>query len=216
MTAQVDDQMLTADDLDLLQEVMNIAFGRAAADLAEFINLFVVLSVPNIKLISKDEIRPVLSDELGALHDKVSVVRQEFWGNISGSAVLLFPADTEHELVSVMGNSELDVEFDEISTSLAQETLMELGNILIGACSGKIAELLKTHISYSPPYAIVDEPLEEAVEQLGLHESDQILVLKTNFTFEGRDLSGLMLISEQQDSFEWIKAALVMFMAEYE
>ena len=93
---------------------------------------------------------------------------------------------------------------------------MEVGNILIGACSGKLAEILKTHISYSPPFAMINEPLEQAVEQLGLRESEQMLVLKTSFSFEGRDLSGLMLISEQESSFAWIKAALDLFMTEYE
>jgi len=216
MNVQIEHHHLTADDLDLLQEIMNIAFGRAAADLAEYINLFVVLSVPQIKLISPDKVNSTLSNELDGLKQNVSAVRQEFWGDLNGSAVLFFPAETENELVSIMGNSDLDVEFDEISTSLAQETLMELGNILIGACSGKIASLLKTTISYSPPFAIVNTPLEEAIEQLGFQESDQILVLKTNFTFEERDLSGLLLIAKQESSFAWIKEALKKLMAQYE
>jgi len=211
-----EDHLLDSDDLDLLQEIMNIAFGRAASDLAEFINLFVVLSVPQIKLISADEVCSTLSSEMDEVKRNVSVVSQEFWGNISGSAVLCFPAETEHELISIMGNSDLDVEFDEISTSLAQETLMELGNILTGACSGKLAALLETTVSYSPPFALVNEPLNDAVEQLGFQESEQILVLKTRFTFEGRDLSGLLLIAEQKASFAGIKKALKKFLEQYE
>ena len=209
-------ETLNSDDLDLLQEIMNIAFGRAASDLAEFIDLFVVLSVPRIKLISKNEVITTLFSELSDLNTNASVVRQEFWGDLNGSAVLFFPAETENELISIMGNSDLDVEFDEISTSLAQESLLELGNILIGACSGKIAELLETHISYSPPFASVNEPVQDAFERMGFDDSDHILVLKTSFTFEGRDRSGILLIAEQKESFTWIKQALEKFMAQYE
>jgi len=71
-----EDHLLDSDDLDLLQEIMNIAFGRAASDLAEFINLFVVLSVPQIKLISADEVCSPLSSEMDEVKRNVSVVRQ--------------------------------------------------------------------------------------------------------------------------------------------
>lgn len=178
--------VLNSDDLDLLQEIMNIAFGQAAADLAKNINLFVKLSVPDIKQISVSQISSTLASELKEFNRNVSVVQQEFWGDLSGSAVLFFPAETENELVSLMGNNELSVDFDEISTSLAQETLMELGNILNGACTGRIASLLNTSISYSPPFAMINEPLDDAIEELEFHESDQVLVLQTSFGFEDR------------------------------
>jgi len=157
-----------------------------------------------------------MSSELNSHNQNVSVVCQEFWGDFSGSAVLFFPAEIDNQLISIMGSSDMDVEFDEISTSLAQETLLELGNILIGACSGKIAELLETRISYSPPFAMVDEPLGTALDKLELDDSNHILSLKTDFTFEGRELSGLMLIAGQKSSFAWVKKALERFMAQYD
>jgi chemotaxis protein CheC len=213
---QEKEQTLGADDLELLQEIMNIAFGRAAAELAEHINLFVVLSVPHITLIPKSEIAPTLLGELEGRSQNVSVVRQDFFGDLCCSGVLFFPAQTENEIISIMGNNDLDVEFDEISTSLAQETLLELGNLLIGACAGKIAELLGTKVSFTPPFATVDEPLDSAIEQMEIHDADHVLALKTKFDFEDRNLSGLLLFTEQKNSFEWIKKALNKFMENYE
>jgi len=216
MDIQEKDQTLGAEDLEILQEVMNIAFGRAAADLAKFINIFVKLSVPHISLISKSEISETLRSELEGMDQNVSVVRQDFWGDLTCSAVLFFPAHTENEIISIMGTDELNVEFNEISTSLAQETLLELGNILIGACAGKIAQLLETNVSFSPPFAAINEPMGEAIEQMDIHESDQILSLQTQFSFEERNLSGLLIIAGQKSSFAWIKEALTKFMAQYE
>ena len=216
MDIQEKDQTLGTDDLEILQEVMNIAFGRAAADLAKFINIFVNLSVPHISLISKSEIGSTLHSKLEGMNKNVSVVRQDFWGDLSCSAVLIFPAHTENEIISIMGTNELKVEFNEISTSLAQETLLELGNILIGACAGKIAQLLETNVSFTPPFAVIDEPMGEAIEQMELHESDQILSLQTQFSFEERDVSGILLIAGHKSSFAWIKEALAKFMAQYE
>ena len=44
-------EIITTAETDLLQEIMNIAFGRATSDLAEYIDIFVVLSVPHITLL---------------------------------------------------------------------------------------------------------------------------------------------------------------------
>ncbi|TLN13755.1 hypothetical protein FDZ71_08430, partial [bacterium] len=35
-----DERLITAEEQDILQEIMNIAFGKAAAELAEVINIF--------------------------------------------------------------------------------------------------------------------------------------------------------------------------------
>jgi len=46
MDYQNQETMITEEETDILQEIMNIAFGRAASDLAEYIDIFVILSVP--------------------------------------------------------------------------------------------------------------------------------------------------------------------------
>ncbi len=51
-----DEKIITSEEIDILQEIMNIAFGTAAAELAEVINIFVELSVPFIRLIPADEL----------------------------------------------------------------------------------------------------------------------------------------------------------------
>jgi len=43
-----DRNILTPLEKDALQEIMNIGFGRAAADLADILGLHVILSIPHI------------------------------------------------------------------------------------------------------------------------------------------------------------------------
>ncbi len=43
--------IISEEERDILQEVMNIAFGKASAELAELIDIYVVLSIPDIKLL---------------------------------------------------------------------------------------------------------------------------------------------------------------------
>jgi chemotaxis protein CheC len=86
-------EMITAEETDILQEIMNIAFGRAASDLAEYIDIFVVLNVPYIKLLQASDLPPYINKEIKD-YDKVSVVEQNFWGKFKGSAFLIFPSGT--------------------------------------------------------------------------------------------------------------------------
>ena len=207
-------EMITSEETDLLQEIMNIAFGRAAADLAEFIDIFVVLSVPQIKLLQIYDLPKHLHDEIQQA-DKVSVVQQSFWGKFKGNAFLVFPAGSGKRIVSLF-----DVENKffqmEPSVEMEKDTFLEVGNILISACIGKIAELLGDVITYSPPRVVIDQSLRGVVYD-NMNDPDNLaIVLRTVFEFNQKNVSGYMFIITKQESFAWLKAALHRFLAQYE
>jgi len=207
-------EMITAKETDLLQEIMNIAFGRAASDLAEYIDIFVILSVPDIKLLQAHDLPAYINKEIKD-YDNVSVVEQNFWGKFKGNAFLVFPAGTGKRLISMFDGG------DEISKSnpineLEKETFLEIGNILIGACIGKIAELLGDVISYSPPRVVVDKSIRGVVYD-NLDDPDNLaIVLRTVFEFNEKNISGYMFILTKQESFAWLKTALHKFLEQYE
>jgi chemotaxis protein CheC len=206
--------MITTEETDLLQEIMNIAFGRAAADLAEYIDIFVILSVPDIKLLQAHDLPAYINKEIKD-YDNVSVVEQNFWGKFKGNAFLVFPAGTGKRLISMFDGG------DEISKSnpineLEKETFLEIGNILIGACIGKIAELLGDVITYSPPRVVVDKSIRGVVYD-NLYDPDNLaIVLRTVFEFNEKNISGYMFILTKQESFAWLKTALHKFLEQYE
>ena len=207
-------EMITAKETDLLQEIMNIAFGRAASDLAEYIDIFVILSVPDIKLLQAHDLPAYINKEIKD-YDNVSVVEQNFWGKFKGNAFLVFPAGTGKRLISMFDGG------DEISKSnpineLEKETFLEIGNILIGACIGKIAELLGDVISYSPPRVVVDKSIRGIVYD-NLYDPDNLaIVLRTVFEFNEKNISGYLFIVTKQESFAWLKTALHKFLEQYE
>jgi chemotaxis protein CheC len=207
-------EMITAKETDLLQEIMNIAFGRAASDLAEYIDIFVILSVPDIKLLQAHDLPAYINKEIKD-YDNVSVVEQNFWGKFKGNAFLVFPAGTGKRLISMFDGG------DEISKSnpineLEKETFLEIGNILIGACIGKIAELLGDVISYSPPRVVVDKSIRGVVYDNLDDPNNLAIVLRTVFEFNEKNISGYMFILTKQESFAWLKTALHKFLEQYE
>lgn len=206
---------ISDEEKDTLQEIMNIAFGKAAAELAEVINIFVVLSVPYIKVLKAAELPDYLRNEVRGF-STISIVEQNFWGKFKGSAFLVFPADAGKALITML-DAEHEITFESGSMEiLEKETLMEVGNILIGACVGKITELLGDAVTYSPPTVVVENRPGDILPEKLFDPEYTAIVMKTVFRFDERNVSGFLFLVTTQESLEWIQQSLAEFLAHYE
>jgi len=207
--------VFSADEKDILQEIMNIAFGNATADLAGVIEIYVVLSVPKIQVISIGELPNYLRETLNT-SGKTSIVDQRFWGDFNGSGFLVFPTGSGDDLVSLLEDKNADDFRSKSKSMIEYEVLTEIGNILIGACVGKMSELLNTFVTYSPPRVITEKEseCEHLVDQF---DPDQpAIVMKTIFKFKQKDVNGFLLILTNQESIAWLRKSLHEFMESYE
>ena len=207
-------EIITKDETDLMQEIMNIAFGRAAADLAEYIDIFVLLSPPDVILLQASDLPVYINRELKD-YDKVSVVEQSFWGKFKGNAYLFFPAGTGRTIISILENGD-EVFQSEAAHEMEKETFLEIGNILIGACIGKISELLGDFSTYSPPRVIVEKSSRDIVSSSLITPGNVAIVLKTVFEFHEKNIGGYLFVVTKQESFAWLKTALHKFLDQYQ
>jgi chemotaxis protein CheC len=198
--------MITMEETDLLTEVMNI--------LAEYIDIFVHLSPPNVVLLQASDLPVYITNELKDC-DKVSVVEQSFWGKFKGNVYLFFPSGTGKRIISMMDNGNELLESDPMG-ELEKETFLEIGNILIGACIGKIAELLGDFCTYSPPRVVVEKNSNSIVSANLIAPENVAIVLRTVFEFKEKNISGYLFIVTKQESFAWLKTALYKFLEQYE
>jgi len=104
----------------------------------------------------------------------------------------------------------------ESADALEKETLMEIGNILIGACVGKLAELLKDSVTYSPPRVVTENTPNDAIPASLFDPSASAIVLKTVFSFEERNVNGFLFLVTSHDSILWLKKSLITFMEQFE
>lgn len=209
-----EEALLKEDEQELLQEIMNIAFGQAASDLAEMVDIFVVLSIPEVRLIEVTELPDYLVETMGG-PARFSLVEQPFWGPFNGSGYLLIPSGVTRELVAILGNQKFESTQGLSLKVLEMESLQEVGNILIGACIGKVAELLEAEVTYSPPTVAQEFVTGEAIPKDTWGPHSTAIVLKTLFRFSGRNVSGLILIVTSQNSLQWLKKALAEFLGRY-
>ncbi len=205
-------------ELDALKEFINIGFGRAAGELSEIMNLHVMLNVPDVAILRAGEVGSFIGGDIKD-HKDYSIVEQFFIGNFKGVSFLVLPFNEGKRLMNIF--SEYD---DSMIESygldvLQQETLIEIGNIIIGACVGSFAELLKGSVSYLPPKLFKSDLASFVPEKIisGDEGSEnQLLVsFKTIFRFEDHDVMGYLFMVSHSDALEWIRKSIRNFLDEY-
>ena len=209
------DNLLSEEEVEILQEIMNISFGQSAADLADVIDTAVVLSVPYIDIMDVPELPDYIRNHVKD-YKNINIVEQKFWGKFRGDALLIFSSGAGKELISLLQADNKNVFESDPFDILERETLMEVGNILIGACVGKLSELLKDVVTYTPPMVIVEKDYREAISNGHYDEDKTAIILKTDFRFDKGDVSGFLFLVTSNDSVRWLKEALRTFIEQYE
>ena len=139
-------EILGASERDAVTEILNVAIGQAAASLSQMVEDEVTLSVPVVEFLSPAAAAARL-DEATCRLDSVAV-RQRFQSSFSGDILLIFPEDRSLDLVRSLLGSTLPLAS---LTELEQEALLEIGNIILNACLGSLANQLDISIESSLP-----------------------------------------------------------------
>ncbi len=205
---------LTDFEKDALREIINLAFGNAAASLADVLGMYVFLNVPVINLMNPNEISSYIEKELNS-STGINIVEQYYIGKIRGIAFLVMSYENSEEILSLLGHSDL-LKLDDYSVDqLAQETLIEIGNIIIGACVSKLAEVLSDNVIYMPPRYIGGYYSPEKVSDELFKPNSYVIMLKTVFHFESKDVNGFLFLVNSYDSINWLKDSIGLFISNY-
>lgn len=143
----------TDDEQDLVREVFNISMGQAGKALARLLNSFVELTVPTIKLVAAEKIvATVLESSVFAEDEPIVSFHQSFSNEfLAGSTIIIFDDKTKHSISDVLGMTE------KMESVQEMEFMMELSNILVGACMNNIsAQLFNRSMAFANPELIAD------------------------------------------------------------
>lgn len=130
---------------DALKELFNLGMGRAADSLSRMLGGEILLSIPYLAVLPPKEAAELIQQ---ANVDTVSAIRQAFTGPFDGTAMLIFPESNSLELVRTLVGDSLPLEH---LGELEQESLLEVGNIVLNACLGSFANLMQAEITFSLP-----------------------------------------------------------------
>jgi chemotaxis protein CheC len=208
MTEDVND--LTEIEQDALAEIANMGVSRAAASLRQMVGEQVFLSVPSVKIVTRQAASKLV--ERGNTKKLVGV-QQTFEGPFAGKAILIFPEAQSLELVRSIVGEEHSLE-DVID--LEQEALAETGNIILNGCLATIANVLHRTMRMSLP-SIVRGDGETLFEvDSPSTGGNLVLFLYIDFNIRNRDIHGFIALLMDLPSINALKEIVADFIREIE
>lgn len=193
---------LSAGQLDVLTEMINIGVGLAASVLNDMVQAHVQLQVPRIRVLSPEEFVAEISKES---KDDLASVQLPFKSEtFSGRAMLIFPPESASKLVSLLTEeTQTGLNLDEERSS----TLAEIGNILLNGVMGSISNILSKKLDYSLPY-FREDSLKNVLEINGGEEYAAVIVAETHFSVLEHNIEGDVLILLGTRSLDALKTIL--------
>lgn len=194
--------------LDILKEIGNIGAGHAATALSKLLRRPIDMNVPNVKMVSFDEI----TNFIGGAETIVAAVFFRIEGDAPGSMFFMLELEQASKLMSQVTGMPIHLEeppYDE----LAMSALQEVGNILTGSYLSALADFTKLNLQPSVPAVGID--MAGALINYGLIQISQVsdfaVVINTVFMEEdtvSSVINGQVLLLPDPESFSTIFSAL--------
>lgn len=173
---------------DALAEIANIGVSRAASSLGQMVGEQVLLSVPAVRIVSRQTAAQLVERDNT---NRLVAVQQTFDGPFAGRALLIFPEAQSLELVrSIIG----DEHSLEDVMDLEQEALAETGNVILNGCLATIANILHRSMRMSLPMVVRGDGGTLFGLQDGRANDQLVLFLYIDFTIKSRDIVGFIAL----------------------
>ena len=192
-------------ELDALTELVNLGVSNAALGLREMVHEEVILSVPNVTIVSRDE---AIANLMARSSNRLVAVHQNFEGDIRGRALLIFPETQSMELVRAVVGNELSLED---LMELEQEALAETGNVLLNSCLGTIANNLERTLRISLPEVVHGDGSDFFNLTTMPRQDDSVLFIYINFVVQRRDIRGYLAMLLDLPSLVVLKRLLTEY-----
>lgn len=179
---------ISPEHADAFMEMFNIGVGRAADSLSKLIYDTVKLSVPHLEILHPSQLADYITKNFT---EEVACVRQNFEGAAAGRAYLLLSSGSGANLVNSLVQQ--DFEREKVLTPADREILIEIGNILINAVVGTLANTLGVDFNFGQATCAV-LPRDSVYSHLELNESEIVLYVETLFVVPGRQIGGNLAI----------------------
>lgn len=185
--------------MDLLSECVNIGLGRAAESLNRMCGSHVVLSAPEIRIMSRPSLTAAASDRCPTICEGVFL---PFYGAMRGMTALALARGDARALVTGLTQA---MGLTDISEQMRVDTLREVGNVVLVGVLGAMGTMLGLHVDYQPLFTGPDlQPLVEVAESC----HTVTLYVRAKFSLERFLATGEILVVLAQEGFEALTAAL--------
>ncbi len=192
---------LSSELRDCYQEISNVAMGRAGDLLARLLDVFVQLPIPNVNFIEVSELRMALKDV--EANESTSGICQGFISaGISGEALLILNDSSFKDVASLM-----NYQYDE-DEGTELELLMDLANVLIGACLKGISEQLDIDFSQGHPVVLGQHRKISELIANNANKWKKTLAIEISYSIENHSIKCDLLLLFTEKSMQTLNNKL--------
>lgn len=193
---------------DCLQEVSNVAMGKAASVLAEMLEVFVKLPVPNVNVLEVSELQMALG--YNGASSRYSAVSQGFVAmGIALEALLVFSDSSFSDMAELLGYEEALDDHSEI------ELLMDVSSALVGPFIFALGKQLNVDFSGSHPVILGQHVKNDHLIDRNKAKWKKTLAVEITYEIENYQVSCDLMLLFTEDSIEALER-LLSYLAEDE
>ncbi|WP_284218875.1 response regulator [Agaribacter marinus] len=173
--------------IDAFREISNVAMGQAGESLAQVFKQFVNLPIPNVSMVHTNELAMTLASIDS--EQQVSAVSKGFVSkHIKGEAIIIFNDANIKSVRNLLGRQRHSTLPSDI------EVLMDVSNIIIGACINGLSEQLEVRFTHNSPIILgIHCDLNEMVTN-NISRWEQVLVIEIAYAISKENINFELLL----------------------
>lgn len=185
--------------MDILSECINIGLGRAAESLNRMCDSHVRLSAPEIRVMNRPTLTAAATGRCPAVCEGVFL---PFTGPLMGMTALAFAYGDANLLVSSLTAA---MGIDDPSDAMRDDTLREVGNVILVGVLGAMGAMLGLSVVYQPL-----STAQNLAPLLSVADSCRTVTLyvRAHFSLERFMVTGDILVVLAQEGFDALMAAI--------
>ncbi|MDD5717042.1 MAG: chemotaxis protein CheC [Sulfuricurvum sp.] len=197
----MENKQFSGDHLDVLKELVNIAVGNATASIADLLQAFGRMHIPQITISDMEGLNRHIKNSIPEQQQNY-VTKQLFGGVFSGEFIFVISDSSALNL----GYHLYDAD-EPPSEGDILDAVIELTNILSATIISRLTEELNTKVQFFVPSTeiIAGNDLISPEDLLNYH---QIIIISTQMEFEHQNINGQIFILTKDEMIESLKALI--------
>jgi chemotaxis protein CheC len=180
------------DQTDALKEFMNISIGQATSHVAELLDAFGTMHIPEISIQDMSELNQVVVENINQ-NLNYYVMKQLFAGKFGGECVFIISEDSASNLGSHLYDIE-NPKRDDIT-----DAVMELTNIVTSSIISRLTEELDVQVQFFAPTSNFLNA-SNIIDDEEITSYSKIIVVSTELEFKDQNISANIFILTKDEA----------------
>ena len=190
---------------DAYREMANVAMGQAGEKLAKLLGVFINLPIPNVNEIASTELHMAIAEIKE--NRSVSAISQGFASSgINGEAILIFNDANFADMIKLLKYDRGEIN---ISAEQELEALLDISNILVGACLTAITEQIEVRFSQNHPIVLGRNVDLKQMLSKNVNRWNKVTAIEIAYSIESCDVQFDLMLLFPEASMEIILQKLV-------